>query len=126
MRIFLPILWFVLNVLSFNTLRSPYEQGEFGTEQSKISFWSQSSSDHSSNKNAPIYFLAEELEENVEEDADGESDIQFSDYELADTQNYYRFLPKLTEHFSGTQIIQKHTALAINRAKFITYQNIRI
>ncbi|GGD55921.1 hypothetical protein GCM10011514_20020 [Emticicia aquatilis] len=126
MKIFLPILWFVLNVLSFNTLRSPYEQGEQGSEHSKISFWSQSSSQHSSNKNSQIYFLAEEFEENVEEDADGESEIQFLDYDLADATSSYRFLPTLTEYSGSIRIAQKYTSPANNRAKFIIYQNIRI
>ncbi len=126
MRIFLPILWFVLNVLSFNTLRSPYEQGKLGSEQSKTAFWSQSSPDHSSSPNSQIYFLPEEFEENVEEDADGESDIQFLDYDSADATNNYRFPTQLTESFGGTLLVKTRTFLAINRAKFITYQNIRI
>ncbi len=126
MKLFLPILWFVLNVLSFNTLRSPYEQGKLGTEASTNSFWSESSSDDSSSPNSPIYFLPEEFEENEEKDADGESDIQFLEYDLADVTNSYRFLPQLTEHFGDSHLASKYTTFANNQAKFITYQNIRI
>lgn len=126
MKLFLPILWFVLNVLSFNTLRSPYEQDKLGTEESTTSFWSKSSSDHSSSPNSQIYFLPEAFEENEEKDADGESDIQFLAYDLADTSNSYCFLPQLTEHLGNIRLAKKYPTFANNQAKFITYRNLRI
>lgn len=126
MRIFLPILWFVLNVLTFNTLRSPYEQGELDSEQPKTAFWSQSYPDHSSSPNSQIYFLAEEFEEIIEEDADSESEIQFLDYELPDATNIYRLLAHFSAFFGNIRLAQRYTSLVINQTKFIIYQNIRI
>lgn len=123
MRIFLPILWFVLNVLSFNTSSILYEQH---SSSSRDLFWSQSSSNHPSNKNTQVYFLAEEFEENVEEDADNEPDIQFSDYNLTNASNSNRFPPQFIQHFDYTPIAPEYIFLAIEQAKFITYRNIRV
>lgn len=126
MRIFLPILWFVLNVLSFNTFRRPYEQNKLGYEHEKITCWSKSSSGHSSNKNSQIYFLPEEFEENLEEDTDGESDIQFLDCDLGNATNSYRLLSQLKKPINGISVPNSRTSPAINRAKFIIYHNIRV
>ncbi|WP_305952261.1 hypothetical protein [Emticicia oligotrophica] len=126
MKIFLPILWFVLNVLSFNTLRSPYQQGKLGFEDTKKTFWSQSSSEHSSSKSILLYFLAEEFQENIEEDADGESDIQFLDCDWANTASNYLFLVQLRASFCSIRILDNRIRFAINQAKFLLYQNFRI
>lgn len=123
MRIFLPILWLMLIVLSFNTFSHSYEQH---SHYSKALFWSKSSTKHPSNKNTQVYFLAEEFEENVEEDSDNESDIQFSDYDLPNTFNSNRFTPQFIQHFGYTLIAPACTSLAYKQAKFITYQNIRV
>lgn len=126
MRIFLPILWFVLNVLSFNTLRSPYQQGKLGFENSKNTFWSQSSPEHSSSQSTLLYFLAEEFQENIEEDADGESDIQFLDCDLTNTASDYLFLVQLKASLCSIRILDNRTLFAINQAKFLLNQNFRI
>lgn len=126
MRMFLPILWFVLNVLSFNTLTNPYEQNTQTTKESTKAFWSQSSSDHSSNKNSQIYFLPEEFEENVEEDVETDSDIQFIGCDLNNSVSLNSFLAQLEQSHVNTSIFNHQLSVATTQAKFILYQNFRI
>lgn len=119
----LPILWFVVNVLSFNTFSNNYELKKNGNENANEVFPSQKSA----NKISKIYFLPEAFEENVEEDADGESDLDFfgasADLDFNITQI---FVPiHFPENIIG-KIVGETSPIAYSQAKFILFQKIVI
>jgi hypothetical protein len=123
MKMLLPILWFVTNVLSFNTFSNNYEQKKNGDGNANKVFPAQKSA----NKISKIYFLTEAFEENVEEDADGESDLDFfgasADVDFNITQIF------VTTHFFENlngKIDCASSPIAYSQAKFILFQKIVI
>lgn len=124
MRMFLPILWFVLNVLSFNTLSNNYEQKKLDNAQS--AYWSASPSDHSSDSKSQNYFPTEKVEENVEEDSENESDLKIYGGSLDLAYNQFTFIQQTEAFKKLTACFGDIFPTASNQAKFILFRNIRI
>lgn len=121
---FLPIFWFVLNVLSFNTLSNNYEQKNLDNAQS--SYWSASPSDHSSDSKSQSYFPTEKVEENVEEDSEHESDLEIFGGSLDLAYNQFTFINQTAAFKKLTACFGDILPVASNQAKFILFRNIRI
>ena len=121
---FLPILWFVLNVLSFNTFSNSYEQKSLDNAQS--TYWSASPSDHSSDNKSQNYFPTEKVEENVEEDSENESDLEIFGGSLDLAYNQFTFIKQTAAFKKLTACFGDILPVASNQAKFILFRNIRI
>lgn len=124
MRMFLPILWFVLNVLSFNTFSSNYEQKNLDNAQH--TYWSASPSDNSSDSKSQNYFPSEKVEENVEEDSEQESDLKTFGGSLDFPYNQFTFIKQTAAFKKLTACFGDVFPTASNQAKFILFRNIRI
>ncbi|MFN3488654.1 MAG: hypothetical protein ACK4YV_05955 [Emticicia sp.] len=121
---FLPILWFVLNVLSFNTFSNNYEQKNLDNAQS--AYWSASPSDNSSDNKSQTYFSTEKIEENVEEDSEHESDLETFGGSLDLAYNQFTFINQTAAFKKLTACLDDILTVAFNQAKFILFRNIRI
>jgi len=124
MKMFLPILWFVLNVLSFDTFSNNYEQKNL--ENSKSTYWSASPSDNSSDNKSQSYFVSEKVEENVEEDSEHESNLEIFGGSLDLTYNQFTFINQTAAFKKLTACFGDIFSSASNQAKFILFRNIRI
>lgn len=124
MRMFLPILWFVLNVLSFNTFSNNYGQKNLDNAQS--AYWSASPSDHSSDNKSQSYFPTEKVEENIEEDSEHESELEIFGGSLDLAYNQFRFIKQTSAFKKLTACFGDILPFAPNQAKFILFSNIRI
>ncbi len=121
---FLPILWFVLNVLSFDTFSNNYEQKKLDNEQS--TYWSASTSGNSSDNKSQSYFPTEKVEENVEEDSEHESDLEIFGGSPDLTYNQFTFIKQTAAFKKLTACFGDILPVASNQAKFILFRNIRI
>lgn len=123
MKILLPILWFVLNVLSFNTYSNNYELKKIGNNNENGILHSQKSA----NKKSKIYFLPEAFEENVEEDTDSESDLDFfGNAGILDFSTIHFFNSAIFFENKIDKITCNSSPIANSQAKFILYQKIVI
>jgi hypothetical protein len=91
-----------------------------------LSFLSQSSANHSSNKNAKDFSLPEKVEENLEEDTDNESDIKCLTCELGYNPSYYSILFELNSWIIKSISPRNYSISSLILAKFILHQNIRL
>lgn len=121
---FLPILWFVLNVLSFNTFSDNCEQKNLDKAQS--TYWSASPSDNSSDSKSQNYFPTEKVEENVEEDSEQESDLKIFGGSLDFPYNQFKFIKQTAAFKKLTACFGDIFPTASNQGKFILFRNIRI
>ena len=124
MRMFLPILCFVLNVLSFDTLLNNYEQKNH--ENLKSAYFSSSSSDNSSDNKSQNYFVSEKVEENVEEDSEHESDLKIFGGSVDFIYNQFTFIKQTAAFKKLTTCFGDIISVPSNQAKFILFRNIRI
>lgn len=124
MRMFLPILWFVLNVLSFNTFSNNYEQKKLDNAQ--FAYWSASPSDHSSDNKSQSYFPTEKVEENIEEDSEHESDLEIFGGSLDLAYNQFTFINRTAAFKKLTACFGDRLPVTSNQEKFILFRNIRI
>ncbi|WP_238806647.1 hypothetical protein [Emticicia aquatica] len=125
MKMLLPIVWFVLNVLSFNTFPSHFEQKILSVEKPQNIRLNQVPSENSHKNKPQIYFLPEEIEENVEEDADHESELDFLG-NVDFLENSFFIAKYFTKFQQFDFLFSDFCPIAYHQAKFIRFRNIRI